>query len=281
VADDEQTTPQKSGGAAGTEKTCPNCGAAVSATAVTCRACRRDLANPEAPPLVLSEDAWDTEVPDWMVENEQRAAARRQAVSRLSEMQWSLLCLGTTTLIGFLTWRLAVMPPPPMPPKPKTEPVRVATTQHFPVINATETPEPTPTPEALPSVTVVLPTPFPEPANVPTPDPTPPPIDRLPGIQVSATDLVSEYQNNRLAAGQRYGDNLLSITGIVKATGVNASKIPYVVLDGDSSDVNVKCFFDGPQKLDRKKVEVGTSVVIRGICNGAFVDINLSECDLR
>lgn len=271
-------------------KPCPNCGKMLRQSAVTCRFCRRDLSNPHAPPLLLSADDWETEVPAWVIERERRQSQRQRTVSRLSELQWSLMCLSLVGLIGCFWWRLALLPPPP------PQPARVAS---FPSTR----PRPTATPSPVPIPTVpeietarvsAWPTP-PAPTvasleaskpsgihyELPKATPAPPRDDRQPGRLVDIDTLVADYVDRHDEADEKYTGNLLQVQGVVKAKGVTVSGTPYITLGVRGYDMGVKCLFDGKYRLDLKQVHVGDGKMVRGQCDGAFVDISLSDCDLR
>lgn len=238
--------------------------------------------------------AWDAEVPEWMIKRDEQMALRRQTARRLSEMQWSLLCLATTTLISVLSVRLALLPPPP-PPAQSLALQMPAPTPPVDATRATPLPEPSPvkaeppllaaeTPlamDAAPPASLSPPsTPYPA-APAAQAAPLAPTGDRRAEREVTATDLVREYQASRLHAEERYNTKIISVTGTVKARGRDIQKHPFIALAADGSDLSVRCIFDGKQQPDPEQVELGQQVTVRGICGGAFVDIALTECDLR
>ncbi len=101
-----------------------------------------------------------------------------------------------------------------------------------------------------------------------------------PEIEISAVQLLKEYDNNKLAADEKYKGKMLIVTGMVTAVG-QALK-PYVTLASESGYdiISVQCEFDRSQKGELAQFGKGSKLKIKGVCKGEFVNVMLEECQI-
>ena len=91
--------------------------------------------------------------------------------------------------------------------------------------------------------------------------------DRPIDVQVTATRLMEDYENNEVAANQQYNGKVLAVSGTVASvSGGTEGDALYIELStGDFSFVGVRCYF-APSRLDEViAVSKGDRVTLRGL----------------
>lgn len=95
-------------------------------------------------------------------------------------------------------------------------------------------------------------------------------------IQISATDLVSAYENNEAGANSLYLDKVLEVKGEVNEVSKNQKGETVITLKG--SDMSgLICTLEGTPATE---VKPNSPVVIKGICTGYLTDVVLVRCVL-
>jgi hypothetical protein len=284
--DAEDTT----GNAAPQTKPCPYCNATLRADVITCRFCGRDLVAQHATRLVLSNDTWNTDIPQWLIEAEQKAYRRRQLWLKFQRLQWPIVCgiIGIATILIF--WR--VINPPPDPNQqvrvlPRF-PLREGST---PTPQPTSQPTPTPTPDnsAVAGFEATKPTPTPaatpRPESSATPEPTPTPlfssspikVDRGPAIVTTAQEIAAEFQDYRSIADDKYNGQDVRVTGSIRSIDTTSNS-PFILLSTTGNRPPVKCLLKATEKDKLARLRPGKLGQFRGVCEGAFLEVILSDC---
>lgn len=96
----------------------------------------------------------------------------------------------------------------------------------------------------------------------PTPTPTPAEVP----IKISAIKLSEEYNENQVAADQKYKNKLVEISGVIQSIGTDIGGTPYIVLKGrEFSLFGVQCMFDKSQidKLAALNKEQSITIICR------------------
>jgi hypothetical protein len=149
----------------------------------------------------------------------------------------------------------------------------------FPQTPITTTPPPT-------AVSTPQPTPRPTPTSTPTPRPTPTPTPiptPISYIQVTATELLTAYDENEVAANTLYKGKWLEITGTIDDISVTFG-ITSVDLKNDKkysfTDVYCSFGFNSNNDSDFATIKKGDVVTIRGRCDGLLLNISIQvyEC---
>jgi membrane-bound lytic murein transglycosylase len=111
-------------------------------------------------------------------------------------------------------------------------------------------------------------------------------------VVVTAADLVREFQNDPVAADQKYAGKYLEIAGVVERTGRGRYEAQFVILHGgdENAKVKIECFFDpvydedeGRVKEDGagvKRLGKGQTITVRGEYDGRVSNVQLRECVL-
>lgn len=98
-------------------------------------------------------------------------------------------------------------------------------------------------------------------------------------IEVTAEQLIKDYDDNELLADDKYKGKWLIIDGYVS----NISKVlditSVTLNNGEEFSVNeITCFFDKDNESQVKKLEKGSKVKIKGKCKGKGWNVEVEKC---
>ena len=94
-------------------------------------------------------------------------------------------------------------------------------------------------------------------------------------IVVNLPDLVKAYQNNETVANTTYLDKVVQVEGKIASIETNQQQNKVVILQNpDDPFMTVSCTL---QKSASSLVSVGSTVKLKGICQGALTDVVLTE----
>ena len=96
------------------------------------------------------------------------------------------------------------------------------------------------------------------------------------GIEITAAQLVTEFQQHEAAANTRYLNKPIQVSGTVSTVAANQEGITTVLLSSNDAMTGVFCTL----KENNPNIKTGTPVVIKGICNGMLTDVRLGEAIL-
>lgn len=97
-------------------------------------------------------------------------------------------------------------------------------------------------------------------------------------INVSASELVSDYNANEVSADDKYKGKVLAISGTVDSIGKDIMDTPYVTLHVDNDLLGVQCMFDNQYKAALSKLHKGQRIRLHGTCKGKTLNIILADC---
>ncbi len=95
-----------------------------------------------------------------------------------------------------------------------------------------------------------------------------------------ANELFAEYEANEESANTKYRDKIVEVSGKVAQVTLNTDSTLNVMLMDVDDFSGVLCTFNAisdPASIDINK---GDNVVIRGICSGMLMDVQLNNCVL-
>lgn len=103
-------------------------------------------------------------------------------------------------------------------------------------------------------------------------------------IEISANDIYSAFQENEIAADEKFNGKLVKITGIISS--INSSGIltsANILLSVDGSFFGcVQCNFNSTNSKALANIEKGQSVTIIGTCGGlASFNVMINACELQ
>jgi hypothetical protein len=108
-----------------------------------------------------------------------------------------------------------------------------------------------------------------------------PPIDSetKPVLKVTSKTLYKEYNNNEIAADDKYKGKIIQVRGTIRDIGKDIMDDAYISLIGDDFFGDVQCFF--PDKSYLLNLKKGQRVNVIGYCDGLFMNIILQNCIIK
>jgi hypothetical protein len=102
-----------------------------------------------------------------------------------------------------------------------------------------------------------------------------------PAIKISASQLFQEYENNEVAADEKYKGKSLEVSGRVGSIGKDFLDTIYVAISrgGEFEIFHVQCFFEDKYKQEAASLSKGQQVIIRGRCEGKMGNVMLKRCE--
>lgn len=97
-------------------------------------------------------------------------------------------------------------------------------------------------------------------------------------IQLSATQLFSDYENNEPKANKKYLDKIVEVSGRVKEVSQDENGMTSLTLETESDMFGVICQLDNLTKHARTDFKEGEEVKLKGICTGVLMDVVLVRC---
>jgi hypothetical protein len=99
-------------------------------------------------------------------------------------------------------------------------------------------------------------------------------------LNLTASQLLKDYQANKVAADQKYKDKDAKITGIVTSIGTDIMDTLYITLGtGDQFEmVVVQCFFAKSYQSVLSKVEKGKRMTVTGHIDSYTMNILVRDC---
>lgn len=93
------------------------------------------------------------------------------------------------------------------------------------------------------------------------------------GLQITAAQLVKDYQANEAAANQKFLDKAIQVTGTITELKQNQDGKSTIMLASDDAFTGVFCTL----KQKATSVAPGSTITIKGICSGMLTDVRLRE----
>ena len=108
-----------------------------------------------------------------------------------------------------------------------------------------------------------------------------PPInsETKPVLKVTSKILYKEYNNNEIAADDKYKGKIIQVRGTIRDIGKDIMDEAYISLIGDDFFGDVQCFF--PDKSYLLNLKKGQRVNVIGYCDGLFMNIILQNCIIK
>ena len=99
--------------------------------------------------------------------------------------------------------------------------------------------------------------------------------ERATEVVLTAEDLRKAYENEE-AANKKYTDKVIEISGIVREVSPNGNRMD-LVLETSDPDVGVTVQLVPEDTEKAKQLKLGSEVIVKGICNGKLIDIELNK----
>ncbi len=94
-------------------------------------------------------------------------------------------------------------------------------------------------------------------------------------VNVTATQLVSDYEANEVAADGKYKGKILEISGVIDSISKDVLNTPQIILSSGRNDTfrSIQCSFAANQEGELAVLAKGKAIVIRGKCNGLMGNV--------
>lgn len=102
-----------------------------------------------------------------------------------------------------------------------------------------------------------------------------------PAVEVTARQLVADYDKNEIAADTKYKGHTLEVTGTVQSVGKDFLDVPYVSLASDNAIFGVQCYLnqdDAATVEEASKLTKGAKVTMRGEDVSKLGNVMLKNC---
>lgn len=102
-----------------------------------------------------------------------------------------------------------------------------------------------------------------------------------PKEKVSAGEMIDLYDDNELAADDRWKDEWIEINGYVQTIGSDLFDDPYVTISsGGFTFTNVRCEFEDEHKDELHDYGTGDPITVVGKVDGKLLDIMVNKCEV-
>lgn len=97
-------------------------------------------------------------------------------------------------------------------------------------------------------------------------------------IQLSATQLFTDYENDEAGANGKYLDKIMEVSGKIKEVTTDENGMMSLTLASGSQMFGVICQMDNLTTHNRTEFKEGEEVKLKGICTGVLMDVVLVRC---
>lgn len=95
-------------------------------------------------------------------------------------------------------------------------------------------------------------------------------------LAIKANDIFSDFENDEAAAGAKYNDKIVAVSGKISAIEKEEDGIVKVTLDAGGDFGGVICQME--PETDISKFKEGANVTLKGKCTGYLMDVILVRC---
>ena len=103
--------------------------------------------------------------------------------------------------------------------------------------------------------------------------------DSNPSITISASKLYREYNENEIAADEKYKGKIIEVTGVIRDIGNDIMDNAYITLVGNEYFGDIQCYFN--EKSVVAKLSKGKRITVIGSCSGLMINVQINNCIVR
>ena len=103
--------------------------------------------------------------------------------------------------------------------------------------------------------------------------------DSNPSVTISASKLYKEYNENEIAADEKYKGKIIEVTGVIRDIGNDIMDNAYITLVGNEYFGDIQCYFN--EKSVVAKLSKGKRVTVIGSCSGLMINVQINNCIVR
>lgn len=104
---------------------------------------------------------------------------------------------------------------------------------------------------------------------------------QVPAYTVSANALYNEYEDNEVAASDKYDGKVIIVTGTIQDIGKDIVDQAYVILGGTGALNGVQCMFIESQNTSIANLSKGQHVRVKGEVSGKMGNIIMRNCAIE
>ena len=104
-------------------------------------------------------------------------------------------------------------------------------------------------------------------------------FDSNPSITISASKLYKEYNENEIAADEKYKGKIIEVTGVIRDIGNDIMDNAYITLVGNEYFGDIQCYFN--EKSVVAKLSKGKRITVIGSCSGLMINVQINNCIVR
>ncbi|CAN5645442.1 hypothetical protein BH11BAC3_BH11BAC3_38230 [soil metagenome] len=99
-----------------------------------------------------------------------------------------------------------------------------------------------------------------------------------PAIEITVAMLMADYENDETKANEQYLGKPIQVSGLITEI-INQQDTLVNIFLGDANSLhNVSCLLGKSQVASVKNYRQGQAVIIKGICTGYLMDVELNRC---
>ena len=95
--------------------------------------------------------------------------------------------------------------------------------------------------------------------------------DSNPSVTISASKLYKEYNENEIAADEKYKGKIIEVTGVIRDIGNDIMDNAYITLVGNEYFGDIQCYFN--EKSVVAKLSKGKKITVIGSCSGLMINV--------
>ena len=103
--------------------------------------------------------------------------------------------------------------------------------------------------------------------------------DSNPSITISASKLYKEYNENEIAADEKFKGKIIEVTGVIRDIGNDIMDNAYITLVGNEYFGDIQCYFN--EKSVVAKLSKGKRITVIGSCSGLMINVQINNCIVR
>ena len=103
--------------------------------------------------------------------------------------------------------------------------------------------------------------------------------DSNPSVTISASKLYKEYNENEIAADEKYKGKIIEVTGVIRDIGNDIMDNAYITLVGNEYFGDIQCYFN--EKSVVAKLSKGKRITVIGSCSGLMINVQVNNCIVR
>jgi len=97
-------------------------------------------------------------------------------------------------------------------------------------------------------------------------------------IKISADSLVIKFEKDEQKANLLYLGKPIEVTGLIAEINNQQDTLVTIALGKKEDMHKVSCLLDANHTNEIKRYKVGDNIMLRGICNGYLLDVELNRC---